>query len=117
MAKIVVEIDSEEETMVVKVGGEVVEGASSFWCEMPNPMYGSEMYVSFYKTEETEDDIRKTTTYSLASLDEVKKKLSSGEMVQSEYKGFAKSMPEYPMLDRLAKYVSEKLTARKNRKR
>lgn len=117
MAKIVVEIDSEEETMIIKVGGEVVEGASSFWCEMPNSMYGSEMHMSFYKTEETEDDIRKTTTYSLASMNETKKKLSSGEMVESEYKGFAKSMPEYPMLEKLTKYVSERLLARKNKKR
>lgn len=122
MPKISVEIDTEEETMVVKIGDETVKDVG--YITIASPSYGgggyyTDMYVSIQKTEKSEDGVVKYTTYTLASDAEAKKKVNSGESIASnKYKGFVESVGGIsPVIEQLSDFVSSRLKDRAKRKR
>ena len=108
MAKITVNIDTEEQTMSVKMGNEVVEDATYFsvYAPAPDDKYGY-LSVSLSKSEKTEDGIYKTITYSVMGSEETKKAIQAGKMFESKkYIGFAESLPISPVVNQVSEFLS-----------
>lgn len=89
MAKVVITIDTDEETLDVDVGGKKIENAMSASCYREIDRNGKTCYfsVSIQQSEDV-DGMRKVTTLYSSDSNEAKKADKEGEAVQSAHAGF-----------------------------
>jgi hypothetical protein len=114
MPKINIEVNTDDETMVIKIGEEVVEGANYVTLASPDSNgYYDKMYVYITKTEKSEEGIVKYTSYSLASS----KNKDLATVASKSYKGFLESVSQNsPIVERLGDFVSSRLKDRAKRR-